>query len=219
MLQTTMTRPLLLADDHQLFLDGMRLLIDRIEGWEVVGEAHNGYEVLAFLQNNRVECVLMDIEMPELNGIETTRRLKKTSPAVKVLAVSMMGDYSTIRKMLQAGADGYLIKNTGIAELRHALEMVSRGEIYISAELAPVLLEGVAGRKASANPLMEPLTQREREIVAMIAEGMTNEQIAARLYLSPLTVNTHRKNILGKLGCKNTAALIRYVLKNKLLDQ
>ncbi|GAA4397608.1 response regulator transcription factor [Nibrella viscosa] len=213
-----MPRPLLLADDHQLFIDGMRLLLDRIDGWEVVGEARNGFQVLAFLEDNQVDCVLMDIEMPELNGIETTRRLKKIYPATIVLAVSMMGDYTTIRKMLQAGADGYLVKNTGIAELRTALDRVSRGEIYISAELSPILLEGVAGRKAPAPPLMEPLTQREREIVGLIVEGLTNEQIAERLYLSPLTVNTHRKNAMAKLNCKNTAALVRFVLKHKLLD-
>jgi len=213
-----MPHRLLLADDHQLFLDGLRLLVGGMEGWEVVGEARTGREVLNALAQQPVDVVLLDVEMPELNGIETTRQLKKSHPAVKVLAVSMAGDFNTVRQMLRAGADGYLVKNTGKNELRQALEVVAQGQIYLSPELAPVLLHGVAERPLPHAMPVEPLTKREREIVALIVEGLTNEQIARQLFLSPLTVNTHRKNMLSKLGCPNTAALVRYVIERRLLE-
>ncbi|GAA4397622.1 response regulator transcription factor [Nibrella viscosa] len=214
-----MPQTILLADDHQLFLDGLRLLFDRIDGWEVVGEASNGIEVLAFLETHTVDCVVLDIQMPMVDGIEATRRIKKGFPQVKVLGVSMVGDYGTIRKMLQAGADGYLVKDTGIAELRYALDMVTKGQIFVSHQLAPVLLEGVAGRKAKPASARPGLTKREQEIIQLIVNGQTNEQIATALFLSPLTITTHRKRILTKLGCKNTAMLVRYVLENKLVEK
>lgn len=213
----------LLADDHQLFLDGLRSLLDRIEGCEVVGEARNGLEVLAALAQTPVDCVLLDVGMPELNGIETTKRIKKQFPTVRVLALSMANDYDTVRAMLRAGADGYMVKNTGKAELVKALDTVSRGQIYVSSELAAVLFHGLANRKSptapqGGNQLTEPLTQRERDVLALIVNGLTNEQIAKRLFLSPLTVKTHRANMLSKLNCSNTAALVKYALEHKLLD-
>ncbi|WP_266364479.1 response regulator [Tellurirhabdus rosea] len=214
-----MPRTLLLADDHQLFLDGLRILLDCLDGWQVVGEAHDGLEVLEFVDRQPVDCILMDVQMPKMGGLDTTRQLKKGTTSPKIIAVSMMGDYSTIRQMLQAGADGYLVKNTGIAELRYALEMVMQGNIYLSPQLTAILYEGVAGRRNTSASLIEPLTQREKEVTALIIDGLTNEQIAERLFLSPLTINTHRKNILNKLGCRNTATLVKYVLENNLLKK
>lgn len=214
---------ILLADDHQLFIDGLRSLLDRIEGCEVVGEARNGLEVLAALAQIPVDCVLLDVGMPELNGIETTKRIKKQFPTVRVLALSMANDYDTVRAMLRAGADGYMVKNTGKAELVEALDTISQGQIYVSPELAPVLFHGLANRKPptapqGSNQLTEPLTQRERDVLTLIVEGLTNDQIAKRLFLSPLTVKTHRANMLSKLNCNNTASLVKYAIEHKLLD-
>lgn len=213
---------ILIADDHQLFLDGLRSLLDKIDGCVVVGEARTGLDVLDALAQTPTDCVLLDVQMPDLNGIETTKRIKKQFPAVRVLAVSMAGDYDTVRAMLRAGADGYLVKNTGKAELVNALDSVGRGQIYVSPELAPVVFNGVAnrrpaGRSGHSPAPVEPLTQRERDVLTLIVDGLTNEQIAQRLFLSPLTIKTHRTNLLGKLQCTNTAALVRYALEHKLL--
>ncbi len=210
---------LLLADDHQLFLDGLKVLLERATNWSVAGEAHNGLEVIEFLQQKTVDVVLMDIEMPNLNGIEATRRVKKLFPEVRVLALSMMGDYLTVRQMLRAGADGYLVKSVGMSELLKALDTVAGGDLYISPQLMPALIGGITDRKPLGEiNYVEPLTQREREIVALIVDGLTNEEMATQLCLSKSTIDTHRKNVLNKLQMKNTAALVRYVMEKKLLD-
>ncbi|WP_375443572.1 response regulator [uncultured Fibrella sp.] len=212
-----MAQRILITDDHQLFVDGLRMLIDRIDACEVVGEARNGREALNFLHHNLVDCVLIDVEMPELNGIDTTRLIKRHWPHVNVLAISMMADFATVQLMLQAGADGYLLKDTGKTELSKALESVAQGRIYVSSALSPVLIHGVAERPMPTFAYIEPLTRREREIVGYIAEGLTNDQIAKQLCLARTTVDTHRKNILSKTGCKNTAALIKFAIDKKLL--
>ncbi len=209
---------ILLADDHQLFLDGLRSLLERIDSCTVVGEARNGTDVLTTLANTPVDCVLMDVEMPGLNGIDTTRRIKKQYPSVRVLAISMTSDYNTVRTMLRAGADGYLVKNTGKADLMRALDTICQGQIYVSPELTPVLFHGLAQRKLPSYTPAESLTHRERDVLALIVDGLTNEQIGRKLFLSPLTIKTHRTNILGKLNCHNTAALVKYTLDNRLLD-
>lgn len=214
-----MPRTLLLADDHQLFLEGLKVLLDRTDEWVVAGEAHNGLEVVDFLQGQLVDVVLMDIEMPNLNGIEATRRVKNLFPNVRIIALSMMGDYLTVRQMLRAGADGYLVKNVGMNEILKALNQVAGGDLYVSPHLMPALVGGVMERKpAHATSYVEPLTQREREIVTLIVEGLTNDQIATHLCLSKTTIDTHRKNVLSKLQVKNTAALVRLVLEKKLLE-
>ncbi len=210
---------ILLADDHQLFIDGLRSLLDRIDSCAVVGEASNGEEVLTVLAQTPADCVLLDVEMPQLNGIETTKRIKKQFPGVRVLAVSMASDYDTVRAMLRAGADGYMVKNTGKAELVNALDTINRGQIYVSPELTPVLFHGLANRKLPATLHGESLTQRERDVLGLIIEGLTNEQIAQKLFLSPLTVKTHRANMLSKLNCTNTAALVKYAIEHKLLER
>ena len=211
-----MRQRILIADNHPLFLDGLRLLIDRIDSCEVVGEAKNGHEVLDFLDKNQVDCVLIDVEMPVLNGIEATRIIKRQWPDMRVLAISMMGDYTTVQQMLKAGADGYLLKDTAKAELVRALESVSLGRIFLSPALSPVLIHGVAERPLNNQAYAEPLTRREREVIVLIIDGLTNEQIAQKLCLSRTTIDTHRKHIMGKTGCKNSAALVRYALERKM---
>lgn len=210
---------ILIADDHQLFIDGLRSLLDRIDSCEVVGEACNGFEVLSALAQTPVDCVLLDVEMPQLDGIETTKRIKKLFPQVRVLAVSMKGDYDTVRAMLRAGADGYMVKNTGKAELLKALDTIHQGQIYVSPDLTSVLFHGVANRKPPSTPYRESLTHREHDVLTLIVEGLTNEQIGKKLFLSPLTIKTHRSNMLSKFNCANTAALVKYAIDNKLLNE
>lgn len=211
-----MHQRILIADNRQLFLDGLRMLLERANTYEVVGEAKNGREVLDFLANYTVDCVLIDVEMPILNGVEATRIIKREWPNVRVLAISMMSDYATVQQMLEAGADGYLLKDTGKAKPARALDRVTMSRMFVSPALSPVLLHEVAERPLNEWAYAEPLTRREREVIVLILDGLTNEQIARKLCLSRTTIDTHRKHIMSKTGCKNSAALVRYVFERKL---
>lgn len=200
---------LLIADDHTLFIEGLSMLVSRIEDVHIVGDAKNGKQVIELCQNQKVDLILMDLEMPEMGGIEATEIIKRDFPNVKIIAVTMLNDYNTIKKALRSGMDGYVVKNLGIAELQNAIETVMKGQIYMSPEITTILALGVAGRKPN-QAYVPDLTKREKEVIKLIIEGLTNELIAEKLFLSPLTVSTHRKNVLSKLNLKNTAMLVKY---------
>jgi len=200
---------LLIADDHQLFLEGLNMLVSRIEEVQLVRLARNGKEVLDICNEQSIDLILMDLEMPQLGGIEATEIIKRAFPDIKIIAVTMLNDYNTIRKVLRSGMDGYVVKNLGMAELQKAIETVMNGQIYLSPEISNILALGVAGRKPN-HAYLPDLTKREKEIIKLIMEGLTNELIAEKLFLSPLTVSTHRKNVLSKLNLKNTAMLVKY---------
>ncbi len=185
------------------------MLVSRIEDVHIVGDAKNGREVIELCQNQKVDLILMDLEMPEMGGIEATEIIKRDFPNVKIIAVTMLNDYNTIKKALRSGMDGYVVKNLGIAELQNAIETVMKGQIYMSPEITTILALGVAGRKPN-QAYVPDLTKREKEVIKLIIEGLTNELIAEKLFLSPLTVSTHRKNVLSKLNLKNTAMLVKY---------
>jgi DNA-binding NarL/FixJ family response regulator len=200
---------LLIADDHTLFIEGLSMLVSRIDDVHIVGDAKNGKQVIELCQSQKVDLILMDLEMPEMGGIEATEVIKKDFPNLKIVAVTMLNDYNTIKKALRSGMDGYVVKNLGIAELQNAIETVMNGEIYLSPEITTILALGVAGRKPN-QAYVPDLTKREKEVIKLIIDGLTNELIAERLFLSPLTVSTHRKNVLSKLNLKNTAMLVKY---------
>ena len=209
---------ILFADDHQLFLTGLRLVVERIDGWEVAGEVRSGQEVIHFLKTEAIDCLLIDVNMPDGNGIDTTRFVKELYPELKVLCISMSANLATVRQMINAGADGYLLKSVDVAELRKALELVMSGEAYICEELRTFMEAEGEQLAKSIKRSASDLTLREQEIVRLIANGLTNEAIAQKLYLSRLTVDTHRKNILKKLNCRNTGALIKYLFENQILN-
>jgi DNA-binding NarL/FixJ family response regulator len=200
---------LLIADDHQLFLEGLNMLVSRIEEVQLVKLARNGKEVLDICNEQPIDLILMDLEMPQLGGIEATEIIKRAFPDIKIIAVTMLNDYNTIKKVLRSGMDGYVVKNLGMAELQKAIDTVMSGQIYLSPEISNILALGVAGRKPN-HAYLPDLTKREKEIIKLIMEGLTNELIAEKLFLSPLTVSTHRKNVLSKLNLKNTAMLVKY---------
>ncbi len=200
---------LLIADDHTLFIEGLSMLVSRIEDVHIVGDAKNGKQVIELCQNQKVDLILMDLEMPEMGGIEATEIIKRDFPNVKIIAVTMLNDYNTIKKALRSGMDGYVVKNLGIAELQNAIETVMNGQIYMSPEITTILALGVAGRKPN-QAYVPDLTKREKEVIKLIIDGLTNDLIAEKLFLSPLTVSTHRKNVLSKLNLKNTAMLVKY---------
>jgi DNA-binding NarL/FixJ family response regulator len=200
---------LLIADDHTLFIEGLSMLVSRIEDVHIVGDAKNGKQVIEQCQKQKIDLILMDLEMPQMGGIEATEIIKREFPNIKIIAVTMLNDYNTIKKALRSGMDGYVVKNLGITELQKAIETVMNGQIYMSPEITTILALGVAGRKPN-QAYVPDLTKREKEVIKLIIDGLTNDLIAEKLFLSPLTVSTHRKNVLSKLNLKNTAMLVKY---------
>jgi len=208
---------LLIADDHQLISDGIAKIIEAEKG---IGEIHtvrNGREAVDMVLTKEIDCVIMDINMPVLNGVEATKLIKQGKPHVKIIVVSMLCDSAVVSKMMKAGADAFINKDTGKTELLKALEKVMLGEKYISPAIANNLIEHLTSRKFDTSNAEKHLTARELEIIRMIADGLTNHEIAKKLFLSVVTVDTHRKNILAKLHLKNTAALVKYAADHKLL--
>jgi DNA-binding NarL/FixJ family response regulator len=200
---------ILIADDHQLFIEGLSMLVSRIEGVQIVGQVKNGRQAVEICQNQKVDLILMDLEMPEMGGVEASIIIKHDFPAIKIIAVTMLNEYNTIKKALRGGIDGYVVKNLGISELERAIDTVMSGQIYMSPEIMNILALGVAGRKPN-QAYVPNLTRREKEVIKLIIDGLTNEMIAEKLFLSSLTVSTHRKNVLSKLNLKNTAMLVKY---------
>ena len=179
--------------------------------------ANNGKEAVDKIFVHDIDCVIMDINMPVLNGLEATKLIKKEKASVKVIVVSMQCDASIVNRMLKAGADAFINKDTGKSELLKAIEKVMAGQKYISPEIANNLFTHLADPRVIVSENEKHLTPRELEIIRYIAEGLTNTEIAAKLFLSTVTVDTHRKNMLAKLQLKNTAALVKYAADQKLL--
>lgn len=207
---------ILIADDHRLITEGISKLLENERMAGIVHTANDGIEAVDKALKLDIDCVIMDVNMPGMNGIEATRRIKQVKPFVKIIVVSMLSDASVVSKMLKAGADGFINKDSGKDELLRALEKVLLGEKYISPEISNELLFHNAERSNQTTEGNIHLTPRELEITGHIVNGLTNKEIAARLFLSPVTVETHRKNILAKLRLKNTASLVKYAMDNRL---
>lgn len=208
---------LLIVDDHQLITDGLSLILKDEKCIREIYTAKNGKEAVDMASRQHIDCVIMDINMPVLNGLEATKLLKKENPQIKIIVVSMQGDAAIVNKMLKAGADAFLNKDTGKAELLKAIDMVMKGEKYLSPEIAHTLFTQLNSAQESTIHREKHLTEREIEIIRHIADGHTNQEIAAKLFLSTATVDTHRKNMLAKLQLKNTASLVKYAADHDLL--
>ena len=208
---------LLIADDHQLFIDGLTKIL---ENEKIIGEifaVNNGKEVLETISLQSIDCIIMDINMPVMNGLETTKQVKLNNPEIKIIVVSMQCDVSIVSKMLKAGADGFINKDTGKDELLTAINKVMGNEKYISPAISRNLFSFFSEKKNISSENEKQLTARELEIIKLIADGLTNQEIAAKLFLSTMTVDTHRKNMIAKLQLKNTASLVKYAFEHKLL--
>jgi DNA-binding NarL/FixJ family response regulator len=205
-----------LADDHQLFRNGLKILLDAFEEFSVTGEASNGEEVINVISNFDCDMVLMDIDMPLMNGIEATRQCMKIKPDLKIIALSMYGEEDYYYKMVEAGAKGFLLKDSDINEVRDALLTVAAGGNYFSQKLLHNVIQKIKTRETETR--MANLSRREREILLKICEGLSNQEIADILFISKRTVDKHRANLLSKTGSKNTASLILYAIKNKLIE-
>jgi two-component system response regulator NreC len=207
----------LIADDHKIVRDGLRNLIEKEAGMEVVGEAENGRKTIKLTQKLMPNVVVMDVSMPDMNGIEATERITTDIPSVKVIALSMHSDRRFVLGMLEAGASGYLLKDCAFDELASAIRQVTTGKTYLSPEIADVVVKGYLHKKpfsdSAANAV---LTSREREILQLLAEGMTAKEIAVHLNLSIKTVETHRRNIMEKVNIHSIAELTKYAVREGL---
>lgn len=205
----------LIADDHRLFIDGLKAMLEGTPEIEVVGEAMNGQEVLAFCTRQDLDIVIMDISMPGMDGIDATKQLVKSHPQIKILCLSMHNDRNFISDMLKNGAHGYILKNTGKEELLEALHSLQSGETYLGEEVRKTLLNSFM--KQDKLPPTEKLSDREKEVLECIAGGLTTQEIAEQLFISKNTVETHRKNLLYKLQAKNTAELVNNAFKKRVI--
>ncbi|MBK6995501.1 MAG: response regulator transcription factor [Lewinellaceae bacterium] len=202
-----------IIDDHPMVLAGIKSLLADSSIVEIAGTATDGYNALEALKNSDAEVALTDINLGDLNGIELCGMLKKAKPGLKILGLSTFKERSYITRMLEAGASGYLLKNATKEELEEGITAAWRGRMFMSAEVSEVMTSPVA--KSSPLPL---LTAREKEVLIHISEGMTNQEIASKLFVSPLTVDSHRKNLLAKFGVKNTAQMVKVALEHRLLS-
>jgi two-component system nitrate/nitrite response regulator NarL len=203
---------ILIADDHRVFIDGMKALLKEVNEVEVIGDAENGKQLIEEVEKKRPDVVLTDIQMPVMDGIDATREIHKRFPNVKIVALTMLNETMFIKRMLDAGASGYVIKTIDKEELINVIKKVASGEKHFSAEVTAQLMNNYSEQ----DPL-SVLTKREKEILKYIAEGLTDKEIAEKVFLSPLTITTHRKNILSKLNLKNKVELTRFAIDNKLI--
>lgn len=209
---------ILLVDDHQLVLDGLRNILDDVAEVHVVADANNGKQAIEILQNLRIQVVLMDIDMPEMGGIEATKLIKRKFPDIKILILSMHNEKGVIQTVIDAGADGYLLKNSSQNELVEGIKSVCQGKKFFTPEVTMTLLKtNTEMALGNDGEIIQNLTERELEILKLISEGLSNKEIGEKLFISHRTVDTHRTNLMKKLDVHNIAGLIRFALKNKLV--
>jgi DNA-binding NarL/FixJ family response regulator len=199
-----------ITDDHYMVIEGIRSLLQNEQDVELTGHAMSAASCLAFLQQQLPDVILMDVSLPDKSGIDLCREVKEKYPSVFIIGLSTFNQQSFIQKMMDSGASGYVLKNATQSELMEGITMVMKGKLYFSEEAAQSL------RKNSQGDI-PVLTRREKEVLGLIAEGLTNNQIAAKLFLSSTTVDTHRKNLLAKFDVKNTASVIRIATQLQII--
>jgi DNA-binding NarL/FixJ family response regulator len=207
----------LIVDDHQIIIDGLKSLLQNNDDIVVAGEANNGREALRIPGILKIDVVLMDIDMPVMNGIEALKEIKRTLPGIKVIILSMHQEAGMIKSLMAIRADGYILKSTSKEELIGAIKKVAEGQPYFSPEVTLSLLNNTQNNLSSSTQPVEMLTDREEEILKLIAEGFSNKEIGTKLFISHRTVDTHRTNLMKKLNANNIAGLISYAIKNGLV--
>lgn len=211
----------IVADDHNLVRDGIAEMVIAIGKYEVLAKVSNGKEALEYAESLKPDIVLMDVDMPVMNGLEATQRIKSQLENVKVIVLTMHGDPALIKRMMEIGADGFLLKNSDRKEFIDALERVSQGKTYFSSDAAQAVISGknvTPGNftVGTDSILVSTLSEREIEILRLVAAGFSNKEIGEKLFISHRTVDTHRTNLMKKLEIHNTAGLVRFALNNGL---
>ena len=211
---------IVIVDDHDVLRDGLKFTLTQIEFADIIGEARNGKEFLELMETCVPDVILMDIAMPEMDGIEATKEILKTQPNLKIIALSMFGDEEYYFKMIHAGALGFVLKKSGINELEEAITEVANGKNYFSNELLRNIIVNITDNKIkkAISGVPAKLTKRELEVLQQICNGYTKIEIGEKLHISPKTVEGHRNNLLAKTGSRNTVSLVMYAIKNKLIE-
>ena len=200
---------LLIVDDHRVLVEGLNKLFDNSDTVDVIGVAYSGKECRSALRKELPDVILLDINLPDVSGIDLCKEIKTENPEIKIVALSSFNEYTIVRRMIENGASGYVVKNAMPEEIILSVETVANNEIFLCEEIDLLM------RNRSNNPIW--LTPREKELLKYIVEGLTNHEIAEKMYLGVETINSYRKNLLIKLGAKNTAVLVRMALEEKLV--
>jgi DNA-binding NarL/FixJ family response regulator len=208
---------IIIVDDHKLFREGLKILLKNLEQIGEIWEAPDGEVFLQMIRTIHPTLVLMDIEMPKVNGIEATQKALELFPDMKILALSMYGDEEYFQKMIDAGVCGFLLKNSEFSEVRKAIYLVAEGNNYFTEEVLYKLVNRIKIKSSHAEPMVS-LSDRESEVLLLICKGLSNQEIAEKLFISKRTVDHHRASLLTKTNTKNTASLVIHAIKNKLID-
>ncbi len=210
---------ILLVDDHDIVRDGIRMLLEDEVGFGITAEAENGEEAIKVCKEHDIDLIIMDISMPKMDGIKATEKIKESYPEIKVLALTMMDEDQHIRQMIEAGASGYILKSSDKIELVDAITKILEGKHYFSNDATQsVMMDLVKGTAEKDETDPGNITDREKEVLELIVQQHTNQEIAEELYISTRTVDAHRRNLLQKTGAKNTAGLVTYAIKHDLVD-
>ncbi len=205
-----------IVDDHEIFRNGLKMIFNKSREMEIVGEADSGEQFLNLLDTINTDVVLMDIKMGGINGIETTRRALQQKPDLKILVLSTFGEEEFLEQILQAGAKGFTLKNVLKETLFNAIRMIHEGQNYFSPELLPYFTRRFMGKENQSDKV--DLTDRELEVLDLIGKGLSNEEIAEKLFISKRTVDTHKNNLISKTGSKNIVSLLIYAIKHQLIN-
>ncbi|MCD4698644.1 MAG: response regulator transcription factor [Bacteroidales bacterium] len=206
----------LIADDHQLLIDGIKATLEDVEEINVVKGVHNGNDVLKFLERRSVDVILMDINMPEMDGLECTKIIAKEYPKIKIVAISQFNERRFIKQMINYGASGYLLKDSSKKEIVDAIKSVVEGKQYLSDRISEKLL-GRVDYKVKKNSLFFKITGREQEILTLICKEYSSQEISEKLLISFHTVESHRSNLITKSGAKNSIGLVKWAIENELV--
>lgn len=212
---------ILIADDHTMFVDGMESILSGETDLKVVGRSYDGPSVLEFLKKNTVDLVLLDVNLPGMTGIEVCKEISAHFSSVKVLAISMFNEESFVSEILNNGAKGYILKNTGRDELLTAIRTVANGNSYFSKEVTEIIMKGLMNKRKASSKSAEffpKLSRREKEVLKLIAQEFTTQEIADNLFISLKTVESHRSSLLSKLNARNSVGLVRIAMENHLLE-
>ncbi len=209
----------IIADDHKIFREGLRVLLESLGDIEILGEAENGRLLLKLIRKDEPDLVIVDVAMPDMNGIEAARQIKSFNPDIKVLALSMHSDSRFVTQMLKAGANGYLLKDCAFDELTVAMNTVSKNQVYLSPGITDLVVKAYLTKNAEPGETTDTgvLTSREREILQLLAEGKSTQEIATALSISSKTVDTHRRQVMTKLDLHSVAELTQYAIRKGII--
>lgn len=209
---------IILVDDHQMFRDGVKSVLSDEANISVIGEVGNGQDLYTLLENTKADLIITDISMPDISGIEITKFVSENYPEIKILVLSMHSNEEFITKALSSGANGYLPKDTSMNELLEAINTIYHGENYFNKDISNTILKSIINKSKTKSDTekIESLTKREKEIIRLVVEGLSNKEIAGKLFISIRTVDSHKTNIMHKLNLKSSVELVKYALKRNL---